>query len=286
MKKTEKSQEKLNLTFFEKVKITPKAIQNIILIIILAITLMMIRGIIFSRQNDFIFLHKNIERCSGFIQDKFLSNKNLAEPEEDCEGDVTKDPSNNMPVTANNMLWGGKPVIYLYPKETINVLVKIKPTGGSMISVPEYGEGWYVQAKPDGELYNFADGKKYPYLFWEGLLYNFDIDNQGALIRRDDIRAFLEASLQKQGLIKNEYDEFVEFWLPRMQEEKYYQVYFLSKAEIDYLAPLKVSPDPETVIRVFMIYKSWNHNTETKAQDWVTPIRKGFTVVEWGGALQ
>ena len=99
------------------------------------------------------------------------------------------------------------------------------------------------------------------------------------------MKDFLKMALSQQGLNKKETDEFIDFWLPRMQEKEYYQIYFLSKADIDRLAPLEVVPTPETVIRVFMIYKGLDEKVDTLPQSWSTPARQGFTVVEWGGAL-
>ena len=47
--------------------------------------------------------------------------------------------------------------------------------------------------------------------------------------------------------------------------------------------PLEVNPKPDTVIRVLMIYKPLNKKIKVKEQKIITPERKGFTLVEWGG---
>lgn len=184
----------------------------------------------------------------------------------------------------DNMLWG-KPVIYLYPSKTTDVFVQVKPAGGLTISDPEYGEGWRVQAKPNGEIFNYADDKNYPYLFWEGESQNYDIGNQGALVEKENVKKFLQESLEKQGLVKKEIDDFMDFWLPRMQAKDYYQIYFIPQNEIDRMAPLSIEPSPDKIIRVLMDYRGVDEPIETFPQNLIRPAREGFTVVEWGGIL-
>jgi hypothetical protein len=52
------------------------------------------------------------------------------------------------------------------------------------------------------------------------------------------------------------------------------------------LAPLTISPRPDTVIRVFMDYQVLAQPIKVKEQLIKTPARRGFTVVEWGGAIR
>lgn len=57
-----------------------------------------------------------------------------------------------------------KPVIYLYPKETTQVHVKLDYNGRLTCTWPEYADGWTVTARPDGSL-TTEDGNSYSYLF-------------------------------------------------------------------------------------------------------------------------
>ena len=70
-----------------------------------------------------------------------------------------------------------------------------------------------------------------------------------------------------------------------MQEKPYYFITFVPQAEFDELAPLAVSPKPDTVIRVFMDYEGLDEHREVEAQKIITPERKGFIVAEWGGVM-
>ena len=47
--------------------------------------------------------------------------------------------------------------------------------------------------------------------------------------------------------------------------------------------PLEITPKPDSVIRVMMEWKGLNKKVEVKEQTLTTPVREGFTVVEWGG---
>jgi hypothetical protein len=179
----------------------------------------------------------------------------------------------------------GKPVIYLYPQETTDVSVQVAPTGGFTITEPAYNNGWKVKATPDSELYNYADKQTYPYLFWEGHGYNYQMPNAGFVVKKEEVKNFLEKKLAKLGLIQKEYDEFIEFWLPKMQAKPYYFITFVPQNDFDKIAPLSVSPKPDTIIRVFMDFQGLDNFVRVPEQKIVTPIRKGFTVVEWGGAL-
>ena len=49
------------------------------------------------------------------------------------------------------------------------------------------------------------------------------------------------------------------------------------------MAPLSISPTPDTVIRVLMDTKQLENLLRYELQLQETPQRKGFTVVEWGG---
>ena len=47
--------------------------------------------------------------------------------------------------------------------------------------------------------------------------------------------------------------------------------------------PLEINPNPDTIIRVLMIFKGLESRIEVEEQELGTPERKGFTLVECGG---
>jgi hypothetical protein len=183
----------------------------------------------------------------------------------------------------------GKPVVYLYPQETIPVSVQVFPNEGVSVSEPAYNDGWKVMATPDGKLINVTDGKPYPYLFWEGgssVLYQ--PSDQGFVVGQDELGQFFDDKLALLGLVGREIDDFKEFWIPKMQElhKPYYFVTFLPRQQIDAMAPLDIVPKPDTTIRVMMDYEGRDTDEAVNGYPIHTPERHGFTAVEWGGRLK
>ncbi|MFH1533701.1 MAG: hypothetical protein ABID64_02110 [Nitrospirota bacterium] len=179
----------------------------------------------------------------------------------------------------------GKPVVYLYPEKTMKVFVDVEPEGGISVSEPELADGWNVVATPDSKIYNFADRGVYPYLFWEGYAYDFVTPEEGFVVESDGVEKFFDEKLAVLGLNEVEVADFKEFWVPRLSEDPYYFITFISQEDFDKYAPLTVDPEPDSVIRVFFDYKGLDGKAEVKEQKLVTPEREGFTVVEWGGRL-
>jgi hypothetical protein len=174
-----------------------------------------------------------------------------------------------------------KPVIYLYPEQKTQVSVNLSLDGGLTCTYPAYNGGWQVTAMPDGTLYD-KDGKEYNYLYWEGDTFaDFDF-LEGFCVKGEDTAMFLEQSLEKLGLTRREANEFIVYWLPLMEKNPYNVISFQTKAYTD-AAKLDINPAPDTLIRVFMAYKSADEYVEIKNQQLTAPKRRGFCVVEWGG---
>ena len=180
-----------------------------------------------------------------------------------------------------------KPAIYLYPPTTEKVSVRL---GGGFkwtlaASDPSYDSthGWNVVAHPDGTLENLSDGKTYSYLFWEGKDYPLTADErEGFVVKGNDTREFLRDKLSAIGLTPHEYNEFIVFWLPKMEHNVYNFITFVGK-EYAESAPLIITPKPDSILRVFMAFRALDHYKDVTPQT-ITPFeRKGFTVVEWGG---
>ena len=169
-----------------------------------------------------------------------------------------------------------KPVIYLYPEQKTAVSVSLDYAGTLTATYPAYENGWHVTAEPDGTLYDEA-GNEYSYLFWEGESkpdYDF---SKGFCVAGADTADFLHETLAEIGLTPKEYNEFIVYWLPKMQENPYNLISFQSERYTD-IAKLDIDPTPDSVLRVFMAWKPLS-----KPQTFTPFARDGFTVVEWGG---
>lgn len=174
-----------------------------------------------------------------------------------------------------------KPVIYLYPKQRTEVSVKLQLNGGLTCTYPAYQDGWKVTATPDGTLTDAA-GETYNYLYWEGETFAEYDFSEGFCVPGKDTATFLEQALSKLGLTRREANEFIVYWLPLMEKNAYNVISF-QQERYTQAAKLEISPEPDTLIRVFMAWKPSEAPVEISPQAMDAPKRTGFTVVEWGG---
>ena len=174
-----------------------------------------------------------------------------------------------------------KPVIYLYPEEKMEVSVNLILNGKLTCTYPAYNDGWTVTASLNGMLTD-AKGQTYNYLYWEGETYaQYDL-SKGFCVKGEDTAAFLEAALDKLGLTRREANEFIVYWLPLMEQNPDNIISFQTDIYTD-AVQLKINPDPDTLIRVFMAWQAADGFVELPEQELTAPERTGFTVVEWGG---
>ncbi len=173
-----------------------------------------------------------------------------------------------------------KPVIYLYPEEETEVSVKLYYNGEFLYTYPTYNDGWNVTAYPDGKI--ISDGQEYSYLFWEGVSEpRYDL-SEGFVVKGEDTEDFLCEKLEFLGLTPKEYNEFIVFWVPLMMNNEYNLISFQEEVYTEN-AVLEISPEPDSMLRVFMAYKALNEKVEVEEQV-LTPFeRHGFSVIEWGG---
>ena len=175
-----------------------------------------------------------------------------------------------------------KPVIYLYPEAETDVTVRLDYAGDLTCTYPAYDGAWRVAAAPDGTLTD-ESGQTYRYLYWEGVdnvQYDF---SEGFCVPGSETAAFLEDALAQLGLTRAEANEFIIYWLPQMEQNAYNLISFQSDAYTD-AAKLTITPQPDTLLRVFMAWKPLTSAVEISPQPLTAPERTGFTAVEWGGA--
>ena len=175
-----------------------------------------------------------------------------------------------------------KPVIYLYPEKETEVSVRLDYDGALTCAYPAYDGAWTVTAAPDGTLTDEA-GQTYNYLYWEGAAQTEYDFSQGFCVPGGETAAFLEDALSRLGLTRREANEFIVYWLPRMEPNPYNLIAFQAEAYTDH-ARLTVTPEPDSLLRVFMAWKPLEAPMDLPAQELPTFERTGFTVVEWGGA--
>jgi len=172
------------------------------------------------------------------------------------------------------------PNIYLYPETTSDISVRLDfPSGGNIVnSVPPYNNGWDVTVTPEGLI----DGT-YDYLFYEistGSHLNLE---DGWLLDGTNLPNEFRFLLANLGYYDNEINDFLEYWLPRLNDSPYYAVYPQTPEE---LIDVSIEPQPDQFLRsIFVIAplpKAITLN-EPSLPDAIN--RDGFTAVEWGAIL-
>jgi len=186
------------------------------------------------------------------------------------------------PIVQDSMV---KPIIYIYPEEETLVNVKLGKPEKITCDYPEYEkDGWEVKAKPNGDLKYLKTGRNLYALYYESdSTVNAKIEKDGFIVKGEDASRFLEEKLEILGLNEREAEEFIVYWLPILEENKYNYIRFETEEEINVNMPLEITPEPDSIIRVMMTYKGLDRPIDVEEQKLTTPERKGFTVVEWGG---
>jgi len=179
-----------------------------------------------------------------------------------------------------------KPVIYLYPKENMDISVQLNLKNSKFTTIyPKFNgkNTWKVRAKPNGDI--LINNKTYPYLFWEAKSYSpFETnEKEGFIITEENAEKFLEEKLKILGLNDKEKTDFITFWLPVLLKNKISLCTFQSKKFFDNIE-LNVTPKPDSLIRVFLTIKKLDNLINIKEQKLISNERKGFTVIEWGGS--
>ena len=177
-----------------------------------------------------------------------------------------------------------KPIIYFYPEQTTELNVKLGYPENLTCSYPKYENGWNIIANPDGSLIDINTGRSLYSLYWEGNAKQKISMDEGFVVKGEDTISFLEEKLAILGLNEIEAEEFIVYWLPKLQNNKYNYIRFATIDEINEMMPLEISEKPDSLIRVLMEYKPLDKYINVKEQELSTPARTGFVVVEWGGA--
>jgi hypothetical protein len=199
---------------------------------------------------------------------------------EECYGYADNDP-----LTCFYYGCDDKPIIYIYPTEPTDVTVKFVDLDSLSLSYtyPEYGDdGWKVRAFPDGTLYDSVTDMEYYALYWEGTLNHVWDITKGTVVAGVDTVVFLEEALEKLGLTRREANEFIIYWLPRLESNPYNLIHF-STTQWSQLVPLDITPLPDNWVRFLMVFKPLDVPVTVEPQEFQSFSRVGFTVVEWGG---
>ncbi|KAG1853274.1 hypothetical protein C8R48DRAFT_723405 [Suillus tomentosus] len=222
-----------------------------------------------------------------------------------------------------------KPVIYLYSPSDIDVSVKLALIPEWRLSViypivttEDHGRRleWNVRTHQDGSLTEHNSGLNVSYLFWEAEtnsqaaykpqpvdtfnpVSNSLDDTDSIVTPVDRVTVYLDNSLKVLGLHTEARTSFITYWLPSFLKHEYVALRFIPQAAFECAASLHISPQPDVVTRVFMLFKgirkedltNWTNARIQAEKDvawWVDvvgvdPARAGdvtlFRALEWGG---
>ena len=213
-----------------------------------------------------------------FREDECIEEVNNTIPE------INRTPRINGQPNPNYLTLGHKPIIYLYPTETTEVSVTLPKKELITCSYPKYTDGWKVKAESNGNLIDLTTNRELYALYYESENAEpFKVEKDGFVVKGKDSASFLEEKLEILGLTPREAEEFIVYWLPKLEANNYNYIRFATMEEINRNMPLEIAPNPDTLIRVLMIYKGLNNPIEVEEQNLIAPERKGFVAVEWGG---
>ena len=180
-----------------------------------------------------------------------------------------------------------KPAVYLYPKKESDIHVRVEPLGKMLLTIPEYPQaGWKVRARPNGDI--FYNGTRFDYLFYEASIPDevVTLPEEGYVIDYASLPEFIPDLVSKLGLNEKETRQFTEYWVKVLPKSPYYQIKIIEQSVLGKISPLYIIPSPQTSIRVTLHFTPLETMVNLPIPKFVTPIRDGFTLVEWGGIFK
>ena len=176
-----------------------------------------------------------------------------------------------------------KPMIYIYPTNDIDLKIKLINDDKLTHTYPKYVNEWNVHVTKDSTIFDYKTKRNYYALYWEGIDNSIIDMNEGFVVKGKQTSIFLENKLSYLGLNDREINEFIVYWISKMENNNYNFIRFRTLKEINEYMPLEFSEKPDTLIRVIMDFKPLNKKINVKEQKLEKMQRKGFTIVEWGG---
>jgi hypothetical protein len=269
-----KNQVQFNFTFYEKGEICKKGVR-------IGFNELELKG---DLNNEGIYSHQMkpgkyklfflIEGCNEVVSDTIE-----VKSQEKLEASIRFFRTDEMIIVF-------KPVIYVYPKEETKVKIELDVNGKLGFTYPLYKDGWNFTATPDGNI--TINNNQYSYLFWESEMPKYAIDRNdktGFLVSTDTLLPFLENSLSQMGFNSKESADFITFWYPRMMVNEKNHIKFLFNESCDAYAALKITPQPDHIFRVGMVWTEANSDFIPEKQTILSLDRNGFAVLEWGGMI-
>lgn len=176
-----------------------------------------------------------------------------------------------------------KPNIYLYPKRKTKLSVSLDfPYGGEVtVSDPLYPTLWQDISVTSSGLIN----KEHEFLFYEAKLPNLWQYENGWVVQQEYLEEFFRDNMIKYGFHGKEIDDFIEYWIPRLNETPFYAIYPQHTDRINEAVPLSISKKPRSMLRLFYVIEPTDQYFKLPKPTIYDFQRKGFSLTEWGVIL-
>ncbi|KAL0065789.1 hypothetical protein AAF712_007277 [Marasmius tenuissimus] len=207
-------------------------------------------------------------------------------------------------------------------------VVPLKSLGVAMPGKVHQSLEWNVETRRNGSMLEKTTGLEVAYLFWEAhtcedpapspplspRLNEFTgskfvptdaqvTPEDSVLLSIQDLPQYLDKALHALSLHTEARTSFITYWLPSFLKHKYIALRFLPQVEYEAAAPLDITPTPDVVTRIFMLFRGvkhevvadWKEAVERAAEDhafWRDVVNVDvdtasdeslFRVLEWGG---
>ncbi len=176
-----------------------------------------------------------------------------------------------------------KPILYFYPTEEMDITVTFSNPSPLTHTYPKYNDSWNIHVFPSGTIYDYGTKRNYYALYWEGIDDTKIDTSVGFVVKGSETIPFLEEKLAYLGLSEREMNEFIIYWINKLENNPYNYIYFRMNEELESYMKLSFSKEPDTLIRIMMDYMPLSEKREVKEQVLEPKRREGFTIVEWGG---
>ena len=177
-----------------------------------------------------------------------------------------------------------KPIMYIYPEKDMDLTIKFKTPDLLTYTYPKYNDLWNVHVTKDSNIYDYNTDRNYYGLYWEAI-DNTKLDmSTGFVVSGEETVEFLEEKLEYLGLNEREINEFIVYWIDKL-DNNYNYIYFRTTDEVNKYMPLEFSEEPDTLIRIIVDIKPLDEIIEVKEQQLTKVERNGYTIVEWGGTI-
>lgn len=194
-----------------------------------------------------------------------------------------------------------KPLIYIYGKDSQNMSVNLQTIENSQFTklIPDFQETntWNFSTKND-KVYFW--NTSYDYLYYAIKVPNYSHNKNGWIIQWSQAEKFFHEKLDYIGFNKQEKEDFIEYWKPKYEENKYYFVSFKFNQQLDTFVKLNFSETPDSIFRVLLDSYQIENKLSIPSQFWYENATSEFDnkileiytrtwkydVFEWGGVLQ